>query len=106
MDKRHWSNIFNKHPKLLTIDADVKHDWVKTSSDERWDPKKSIEALHIFCNKEKEDRCAKAISSLYNKTCNPFTINKTFLRVDTFSFFQDLVVQETGDAKLKMLLNV
>ena len=42
MDKRHWCNIFNKHPKLSTIDVDIKHDWVQNSLDETWDSKKSI----------------------------------------------------------------
>ena len=48
MEKRHWCNIFNKHPKLTTIDVDIKLDQVITSSKEMWDYKKSIKALNIF----------------------------------------------------------
>ena len=31
MVDKHWCNILNKHPKLASIDIDIKHDFVKTS---------------------------------------------------------------------------
>lgn len=44
----HWCKIVNKHPKLATIEIDIKHEFVKTSSDKLWELTTSIKALHIF----------------------------------------------------------
>lgn len=53
MDERHWCNVFNKHPRLATIDIDVRSDWVKVSPTEKYNNNNSIKALHIFSEKDK-----------------------------------------------------
>ena len=83
---RHWCNILNKHPKLETIDIDVKHDSVKTSLDKLLDLKTLIKDLHIYSDEKKEETCAKAMISMYKKIHNPFTMNKTLSQRKILSF--------------------
>ena len=76
MDERHWCNIFNKHPRLATIDVNVRLDWVKVSPSEKYNTNNSIKALHIFSAKDKEDSCARAVGSIYNKIRTPWSMNR------------------------------
>ena len=76
MVQKHWCTLLNKHPKLSAIDNDVKKEIVKCSPADRWDLKTSVKALHIYSDVKKEDFCAKSMTSMHNKICNPFHINK------------------------------
>lgn len=70
----HWCNLLNKHPKLVAINIDVKQEIIKCSPANRWNPKTSVKALHIYSDIKKENSCAQSMTSMYNKIRNPTQI--------------------------------